>query len=126
VIPNFNFGGVPFGSVPPGSIGSQMTTFAGTPYANRNPVWNYIDNITKVKGTHTIKAGFYYEYTTKAENAFKPYNATIDFSRDSNNPGDTNWAFSNVLLGNFLSDQQINKDPFPSYPVINVERPQET
>jgi hypothetical protein len=121
VIPNFNFGGVPFGSVPLGQIGTQMTSFAGTPYANRNPVWNYIDNITKVKGTHTIKAGFYYEYAIKTENAFKPYNATIDFSRDSNNPGDTNWAFSNALLGNFLSYQQINKDPLPSYRYTNFE-----
>ena len=45
----------------------------------------------------------------KTENAFKPYNGTIDFGRDSNNPGDTNWAFSNALLGNYLelsADQQ--------------------
>jgi Carboxypeptidase regulatory-like domain/TonB-dependent Receptor Plug Domain len=115
VIPNFNFGGVP------GPSGSQVTSFAGTPYANRNPVWNYIDNITKVAGTHTIKAGFYYEYAVKTENAFKPYNATIDFSRDSNNPGDTNWAFSNALLGNYLSYTQINKDPLPSYTYKNIE-----
>jgi hypothetical protein len=119
VIPNFNFGGVPFGAST--LNGSQMTSFAGTPYNNRNPVWNYIDNVTKVKGTHTIKAGFYYEYAIKTENAFKPYNATIDFSRDSNNPGDTNWAFSNALLGNFLSYQQINKDPLPSYRYTNFE-----
>jgi hypothetical protein len=119
VIPNFNFGGVPFGS---GTVnGSQMTSFAGTPYANRNPVWNYIDNVNKVIGTHTIKAGIYYETAVKTENAFKPYNATIDFSRDSNNPGDTNWAFSNALLGNFLSYQQINKDPLPSYKYKNIE-----
>jgi Carboxypeptidase regulatory-like domain/TonB-dependent Receptor Plug Domain len=119
VIPNFNFGGVPFGASTVN--GSQMTSFAGTPYNNRNPVWNYIDNVTKVKGTHTIKAGFYYEYAIKTENAFKPYNGTIDFSRDSNNPGDTNWAFSNALLGNFLSYQQINQDPLPSYRYSNFE-----
>ena len=103
VIPNFNFGGTPTVS------GTQLTSFAGTPYANRNPVWNYIDNVTKVKGNHTIKAGIYYEYAVKTENAFKPYNGTIDFGRDSNNPGDTNWAFSNALLGNYASYQQINK-----------------
>ena len=119
VIPNFNFSGVPFGATTPN--GSQMTTFQGTPYANRNPVWNYIDNITKVKGNHTIKAGIYYEYAIKTENAFKPYNSTIDFGRDANNPGDTNWAFSNALLGNYLSYTQINKDPLPSYPYHNFE-----
>ena len=119
VIPNFNFSGVPFGAGT--DNGSQMTSFAGTPYNNRNPVWNYIDNITKVTGRHTIKAGIYYEYAIKTENAFKPYNATIDFGRDANNPGDSNWAFSNALLGNYLSYTQINKDPLPSYPYKNFE-----
>jgi len=117
VIPNFNFGGIPVGS----GGSTQMTSFAGTPYANRNPVWNYIDNVTKVTARHTIKAGIYYEYAVKTENAFKPYNATIDFGRDANNPGDTNWAFSNALLGNYLSYTQINKDPLPSYPYKNIE-----
>jgi hypothetical protein len=115
VIPNFNFGGTPTVS------GTQLTSFAGTPYANRNPVYNVIDNVTKVKGAHTIKAGFYYEYAVKTENAFKPYNGTIDFGRDSNNPGDTNWAFSNALLGSYASYQQINKDPLPDYPYKNIE-----
>jgi len=117
VIPNFNFSGIPVGS----GGSTQMTSFQGTPYANRNPVWNYIDNITKVKGNHTIKAGIYYEYAVKTENAFRPYNGTIDFGKDANNPGDTGWAFSNALLGNYLSYTQINKDPLPSYPYRNLE-----
>src|SRR5207248_11510615 len=122
VIPNFNFG-TPVGTASTctqfTSLVTPVTCFAGTPYANRNPVWNYIDNVTKVLGTHTIKAGIYYEYAIKTENAFKPYGGSIDFSRDANNPGDTNWVFSNALLGNFLSYQQINKDPLPSYPYKN-------
>jgi len=116
-IPNFNFGGIPFGSF--GS--SQMTSFNGTPYDNRNPVWNYIDNVTKSLGDHTIKAGVFFEYAVKTENAFKPYNSTIDFSRDTNNPGDSNWAFSNALLGNYFKYQQINANPLPNYPYTNFE-----
>jgi len=118
VIPNFNFSGVPSPTAP---LTDAMTSFAGTPYHNRNPVWNYIDNLSKTLGKHTIKAGLYYEYAVKTENAFKPYNATIDFGRDSNNPGDTNWGFSNALLGDFLSYQQINQDPLPNYPYTNFE-----
>jgi len=116
-IPNFNFAGIPFGSFG----NSQMTSFAGTPYDNRNPVWDIIDNVTKSVGTHTLKAGFFYEYAVKTENAFRPYNSTINFGRDPNNPGDTNWAFSNALLGNYLSYQQINANPLPSYPYRNIE-----
>lgn len=115
LIPNFNFAGTPTVS------GTAMTSFAGLPYANRNPVWNYMDNITKAAGRHTFKAGFFYEYAVKTENAFRPYNATINFGRDPNNPGDTNWAFSNALLGTFNTYTQINANPLPSYPYTNVE-----
>ena len=115
VIPNFVFDGTPTVS------GTAMTSFAGTPYHNRNPIWNYIDNLTKVKGTHTIKGGFFYELATKTENAFKPYNGTIDFGNDANNPCDSNWAFSNALLGCFMSYTQINQDPLPNYPYYNFE-----
>ncbi len=124
VIPNFNFG-TPVGSASSctqfPTVVFSVTCFAGTPYANRNPVWNYIDNVTKVLGTHTVKAGIYYEYAVKTENAFKPYHGSIDFGRDANNPGDTNWGFSNALLGNFASYQQINLDPLPSYHYSNFE-----
>ena len=118
-IPNFNFGGIPSGT----GGSSQMTSFQGTPYANRNPVWNWTDNITKSLGVHTIKAGFYLETATKTENAFRPYNATINFGRDTTSafPGDTNWAFSNALLGNYQQYTQINADPLPSYPYRNFE-----
>ncbi|HEY6344809.1 MAG TPA: Plug domain-containing protein [Bryobacteraceae bacterium] len=115
VIPNFIFDGTPTVS------GTAMTSFEGTPYHNRNPIWNYIDNITKVKGTHTIKAGFFYERAVKTENAFKPYNGNIDFGNDPNNPCDTNWAFSNALTGCFMSYTQINQDPLPNYPYYNFE-----
>jgi hypothetical protein len=121
VVPNFYFSGVPVG---PGSCApgiDAMTCFAGTPYNNRNPVWNYIDNVTKVVGTHTIKAGIYYEYAVKTENAFKPYSGTMDFGNDINNPCDTNWAFSNALTGCYQSYSQISQDPLPSYPYKNFE-----
>jgi len=57
----------------------------------------------------------------KTENAFRPYNGTIDFGRDATNPGDANWAFANALLGNFRSYTQINANPLPSYPYRNSE-----
>jgi len=117
LIPNFNFAGIPFGA----GGGTQMTTFAGSPYNNRNPVWNWTDNVTKVSASHTFKAGFFLENAVKTENAFRPYNSTINFGRDSNNPGDTNWAFSNALLGNYNVYQQINDDPLPNYPYRNFE-----
>jgi Carboxypeptidase regulatory-like domain/TonB-dependent Receptor Plug Domain len=115
LIPNFAFGDVP------GPSGNQLTSFAGLPYNNRDPVWDYIDNVTKVTGNHTIKAGIFVEAAVKTESPFRAVNSTIDFGRDAQNPGDTNWAFSNALLGNFRQYTQFNQLPTPDYPYTNIE-----
>src|SRR5215471_6561311 len=101
LIPNFGFGGV--------TNAAQYTTFAGLPYYNANPITNVTDNLSKVVGRHTLKFGGFVEYAIKHESPFRPYNSTILFDRDSLNPGDTNWAFSNALLGNFANYSQFSK-----------------
>ena len=66
LVPNFGFAGVP---APP--VNSYLTNLAltsqfnGLPYANSNPLYNAIDNLTKVWGAHTIKAGFFLEHAIK-------------------------------------------------------------
>jgi hypothetical protein len=113
LIPNFGFGGVP--------NATQYTTFAGLPYYNANPITNVTDNLTKVLSTHTLKFGGFVEYAIKHESPFRPYNSTILFDKDPLNPGDTNWAFSNALLGNFASYQQFSKTLIEDAPYWNVE-----
>jgi hypothetical protein len=117
LIPNFGFGGVPTS----GGASTQLTTFAGLPYYNANPITNVTDNISKIVGTHTLKFGGFVEYAIKHESPFRPYNSTILFDRDSLNPGDTNWAFSNALLGNFQQYQQFSKTLIEDAPYWNVE-----
>jgi Carboxypeptidase regulatory-like domain len=115
LIPNFSFVGVP------SPAGAQFTSFAGLPYANRNPIWDATDNVTKVVGSHTIKAGIFYEYAVKHESPFKPINSTIYFDTNSANPGDTNWPFANALLGNFNKYVQPDTYLAPNYPYRNIE-----
>ena len=117
LIPNFGFGGLPLGT----ATTTQVTSFAGLPYANKNPITNVTDNIVKVRSTHTIKAGMFVEYSVKQENPFRPYNATILFDRDPLNLGDTGWPFSNALLGNFQQYQQFSKTVLPTAPYWNTE-----
>ena len=57
LIPNFGFGGVP-------STG-QVTTFAGLPYYNANPITNVTDNVSMVISSHTLKFGGFVEYAIK-------------------------------------------------------------
>ena len=48
-------------------------------------------------------------------------NGIINFDRDSNNPGDTGWAFANALLGNYDTLQQSNVVLNGQYRSWNVE-----
>jgi hypothetical protein len=113
LVPNFTFGGVSGWSA---ANNNQPTRFAGLPYANRNPVYNITDNLTKLAGNHTYKFGVYYEFAVKSENPFRALNGNIDFSRDVNNPGDTRYPFANALLGNFRSYSQTSASVLPEYP----------
>jgi hypothetical protein len=118
LVPNFGFLGVPGGSSNfPGGYYSLFVL----PYFNENPISNFTDNITKVRGTHTIKAGFYFETQRKSQTPYGDVNSSIQFARDSGNPGDTNWAFSNALLGNFQQYTQLQRYVQGNYLYHNVE-----
>ncbi len=119
LVPNFGFAGVPGPSLLT-SLG-LVSQFNGLPYANANPLYHFSDNITKVHGNHSFKAGIYLEHAIKTESAFGDVNSTIAFGRDAANPGDTNWAFSNALLGNFQSYTQFSRYPVGNYPTHNIE-----
>ncbi len=100
---------------------SPTSAFNGTPFRNFNHTYDITDNVAKIKGAHTIKAGIYLQKSLKDQTAFTPINGTINFSRDGNNPGDTNWGFSNALLGNFQTLEQSNHALNGQYRYWNVE-----
>ena len=119
LVPNFGFGGVPGPSFLTNL--ALVSQFNGLPYANANPLWDFIDNINKIHGNHTFKAGFFFEHAIKLESAFGDVNSTIAFGRDAANPNDSNWAFSNALLGNFDSYTQFSSYPVGNYVYTNTE-----
>jgi hypothetical protein len=112
LVQNWRFGGVP---------NAPFSSFNGTPFRNFNHTWDITDNIAKVYGTHTFKTGIYLHKSQKDQTAFTSVNGDIWFDRDSQNPGDTNWAFSNALLGNFQRLAQSNTVLNGQYRSWNVE-----
>lgn len=72
------------------------------------------DNVTKVIGNHTLKFGLDAGTDTYLQPS-KNRVGTFAFGHDSNNPNDSNYAFSNALLGNldtYTQAQQLNNyDP---------------
>jgi hypothetical protein len=112
LIQNWRFGGVPNG---------PTSAFNGTPFRNFNHTYDITDNVAKIKGSHQFKFGIYMQKSLKDQTAFTPVNGTINFDRNTANPLDTNWAFSNAMIGVFRSLEQSNVVLNGMYRSWNVE-----
>jgi len=123
MVPNLAFGGIPQGTGTQsiGNSSAGYTQFYGLPYVNVNPTANYTDNVTWVHGAHVFKAGAFYEQATKTQSPYADVNGSLTFDQDSANPGDTNWAYSNALLGNYRNFTQMSNYEIPHYRYNNYE-----
>ena len=111
-IPNISFGGVQNAINP--SLGN-------IPYTNENPVFTFIENFSKVWRTHSFKFGAYIERMRKDEVGSNNTRGAFSFGRNTNNPLDSNYAFSNALLGNFESYAEATFRPYSHYRYTQVE-----
>jgi Carboxypeptidase regulatory-like domain len=91
LVPNATFGGIP--------NATQLNIEQRFPFFGTNNIWNWSDNLSWIKGSHNLKTGFYFEYTTRNAARAAAFNGTFNFDRNVNNPLDTNYAFANALLG---------------------------
>jgi hypothetical protein len=111
-IPNVSFGGVQNG------INSGI---GNIPYHNENPVFTWVDNVSKIVGRHALKFGLYLERMRKDEVGGANTRGAFDFGRNVNNPFDSNYAFSNALLGNFNSYTEANLRTYSHYRYLQTE-----
>jgi hypothetical protein len=112
-IPNMTFASVPNYANP--SLNN------GIPYYNSNTIFSLVQNFSKIWRTHTVKFGAYLERTRKDQSASVATRGTLSFDRDRNNPLDTNYAYANALLGNYLSYTEANARPQGQYRFTNLE-----
>ena len=111
-IPDVTFGGVP----------SYINASLGNiPYTNENPVFTFTDNLSKLWGRHSIKAGIYIERMRKDEVGGPNTRGSFSFARNANNPLDANWAFANAILGNFDNYSEGTFRPYSHYRYSQVE-----
>jgi hypothetical protein len=111
-IPDVSFGGVQNGIN--GGIGN-------IPYTNRNPVFSFIDNVSWIRGSHALKFGVYFERMRKDEVGSGNTRGAFTFDRNTNNPFDSNYAFSNALLGNFNSYSEASFRTYSHYRYLQSE-----
>ena len=105
--------------VPAATFG--VSKAANPSYASRFPLqgventFNWSASLTKIEGSHTIKAGLYPErwLAMKGKNA-SAFAGSINFSQESSNPIDTGYAYSNALLGS-LDQYTESSNRYPMY-----------
>ncbi|MFN7938215.1 MAG: carboxypeptidase regulatory-like domain-containing protein [Bryobacteraceae bacterium] len=103
IIPQASFGGVP---------NAAAITYDGRfPLRGADTVFNFSDNLTWIRGKHTFKGGFNIERNRNYEGATANFGGTFAFARDVNNPIDSNYAYSNALLGNFQNYTEASTRP---------------
>jgi hypothetical protein len=92
-----------------------------TPYFNRNTTYTFVDNVSKVKGSHVFKMGLYFEHSRKIQSSTVANEGTLSFNTDSNNPNDANSSYVNALLGNYDSYSEPLAQPQSNYYFTNTE-----
>jgi hypothetical protein len=91
------------------------------PFTNENITHDVVANLTKVAGSHALKAGFYYQNSYKPQSIFGSFNTTVNFVDNASNPFDTSYAYANAATGVFNSYTQASKFAIPEWRYHNVE-----
>jgi hypothetical protein len=97
IIPAMSFGGVPS----PANINGEVLN--RIPIDARDFRYTLVDNLSKTYGQHQFKVGYYYEFNVGSEGPRGNVYGNFSFAKDVNNSLDSNYAYSNALLGNFQS-----------------------
>jgi len=94
-IPTVTFGGTP--------VNSAAFTDQRAPYTNWMDLYSFTNDLTKVYGRHSIKAGIYVERNGKFVTWNSSYRGAYNFAPNANNPYNTGHGYANALLGYFNS-----------------------
>ena len=103
LIPNMSFGSV--------SNAANPSMYNAAPNYTNSTTYSFVDNLSKVYGTQTLKFGFYVERSRKDQAATNPIRGSVAFDRDRANPLDTNFAYANALLGVYQSYSEASAQP---------------
>jgi hypothetical protein len=100
-IPRYSFGGV---TNPPNVSYDNRLLTGGTDFT-----FNFNDNVSITHGSHMIKFGGDFYRIREYEGEQSVFSGTFDFGKNTTNPLDTNYAFSNAALGVFNSYTESNQ-----------------
>ncbi|MCL4782502.1 MAG: carboxypeptidase regulatory-like domain-containing protein [Bryobacterales bacterium] len=95
LIPNATFGGI--------QNAANLFMEGRFPFYQRLHAFNLTNNVTKMLGSHTFKAGIMIERNYQGALGNGNYAGNFVFTPSSNNPIDTGYAYSNAAMGVYNS-----------------------
>ncbi|HKC88607.1 MAG TPA: TonB-dependent receptor [Blastocatellia bacterium] len=111
--PRFQFGGR-IANGP--NIGSN-----NAPFYNFNTTRDFAASLSKIRGAHNLKFGWFWQNSFKPQSSFAANNGDYVFTNDSNNPFDTGFGFANAATGVYNSFTQASGYIIGKYRYNNVE-----
>lgn len=84
-----------------GITGFTGISGSGNPSYARTPTWVFRENFSKIIGSHTLKAGLYWEQMSMNELNQANDNGSFSFGSSANNPRNAINPWANALMGNF-------------------------
>ena len=106
----------------------DVTTGSGFGWGLGDPGWHNwgkdygaTENLSWIKGTHTLKFGAFYNRDNKAQTGNWGLEGSIDFSPSSSMPLDTGNGLANLMLGNFNNYSQQSAHVFPYFRFWEVD-----
>ncbi|MBV8819191.1 MAG: TonB-dependent receptor [Acidobacteriaceae bacterium] len=113
-IPQVNFGGTHLANSP-------GFTSNDAPFHNYNTSIDISDNLTKIWGVHTLKAGIFLQRSRKDQTSFSDNNGSYNFGDTASNPLDSGYGYSNALLGVYQTMDQSSAYINGRYRYWNIE-----
>jgi hypothetical protein len=121
VLPQVSFSG----GLPTPNTGNPTYASFGVeqrfPFYGFNTLKTVTANFTKVKGSHNMKTGLFFEHTTRPAARSSSFNGNISFNADDSNPLNTNIGIANALLGAVTSYQESTTHPNAHEQFVNLE-----
>jgi hypothetical protein len=100
----------------------DVTTNAGVNFSLGDPGWHNwgkdysaTENMTWIKGAHSIKFGMFLNLDNKAQTGNWGMEGNINFGSSASMPNDTGNGLANLMLGNFNSYSQQSGAVFPYF-----------
>jgi len=121
----------PGGGAPPGGGGGSAAVIVSPAISGSaarflhhgdNTLWNITDNLSWVKGRHSLKFGFYAEIVSRNSNRESDFTGTFSFdASDTANPLNTGLGMANAIMGYVTKYTESDKSQYSQARYNDIE-----